>query len=52
MVQLYIKNPNSIILAVTPGNIDIATSEALKIAKQVDPTGILIKILKIYKYIT
>ena len=35
----YIKNPNSIILAVTPANQDLATSEALKFAKYVDPQG-------------
>jgi dynamin 1-like protein len=33
----YIKNPNSIILAVTPANQDFATSEALKLAREVDP---------------
>lgn len=35
----YIKNPNSIILAVTPANTDMATSESLKIARGVDPDG-------------
>ncbi|BHF73642.1 Dynamin-1-like protein [Sparganum proliferum] len=35
----YIGNPNGIILAVTPANIDMATSESLKLAKQVDPEG-------------
>jgi len=35
----YAGNPNSIILAVTPANIDIANSEALKIAREVDPEG-------------
>jgi dynamin 1-like protein len=33
----YISNPNSIILAISPANADIANSEALKIAKEVDP---------------
>ncbi|KAI0988095.1 hypothetical protein GJ496_011594 [Pomphorhynchus laevis] len=40
MVMHYIKNPNSIILAVSAANVDIATAEALQIAKIVDPDGI------------
>uniref|UniRef100_A0A915BHT0 dynamin GTPase n=1 Tax=Parascaris univalens TaxID=6257 RepID=A0A915BHT0_PARUN len=39
MIQSYISNPNSIILAVTPANQDFATSEPLKIAREVDPDG-------------
>lgn len=39
MCLKYISNPNSIILAVTAANTDIATSEALKLAKEVDPDG-------------
>jgi dynamin 1-like protein len=39
MILKYITNPNSIILAVTPANTDMATSEALKLAKSVDPDG-------------
>jgi dynamin 1-like protein len=39
LILQYISNPNSIILAVTPANIDLATSEALKLAKEVDPEG-------------
>ncbi|KAK9872910.1 hypothetical protein WA026_020263 [Henosepilachna vigintioctopunctata] len=35
----YIANPNSIILAVITANTDMATSESLAIAKQVDPDG-------------
>ncbi|KAL5013581.1 hypothetical protein ScPMuIL_007851 [Solemya velum] len=35
----YISNPNSIILAVTAANTDFATSEALKLAKEVDTDG-------------
>ncbi|KAG1653445.1 Dynamin-1-like protein [Nymphon striatum] len=35
----YISNPNCIILAVTAANTDLATSEALKLAKVVDPDG-------------
>ena len=39
MVLSYIKNPNSIILAVHAANTDLATSEALKLAREVDPPG-------------
>lgn len=39
LVLHYIRNPNSIILAVTPANTDMATSESIKIAKEVDPDG-------------
>jgi len=35
----FIQNPNSIILAVSPANMDMATSEALKIARDIDPDG-------------
>ncbi|CAB0035145.1 unnamed protein product [Trichogramma brassicae] len=35
----YICNPNSIILAVTTANTDMATSESLKLSKDVDPDG-------------
>ena len=41
MCMTYISNPNSIILALTAGNTDIATSEAIKFAKEVDPEGLL-----------
>lgn len=39
LIVKYIENPNSIILAVTSANTDMATSEALKLAKDVDPDG-------------
>lgn len=39
LLQKYIENPNSIILAVTSANTDIATSEALKFSKEIDPDG-------------
>jgi replication fork clamp-binding protein CrfC len=35
----FISKPNSIILAVSPANQDIANSDALKFAKEVDPEG-------------
>jgi len=39
LIISYIKNPNSIILAVSSANNDMATSESLKLAKDVDPDG-------------
>ncbi|XP_026491634.1 dynamin-1-like protein isoform X7 [Vanessa tameamea] len=39
LIIKYISNPNSIILAVTAANTDMATSEAIKMAKEVDPDG-------------
>ncbi|KAI8079797.1 Dynamin central region-domain-containing protein [Halteromyces radiatus] len=39
LVLDYISKPNSIILAVTPANTDLANSDSLKLARQVDPTG-------------
>uniref|UniRef100_A0A667W8C6 Dynamin-1-like protein n=1 Tax=Myripristis murdjan TaxID=586833 RepID=A0A667W8C6_9TELE len=39
LILKYICNPNSIILAVTAANTDMATSEALKVAREVDPDG-------------
>ena len=39
MILLYITNPNCIILAVHAANTDLATSESLKLAKEVDPSG-------------
>uniref|UniRef100_A0A7E4V250 dynamin GTPase n=1 Tax=Panagrellus redivivus TaxID=6233 RepID=A0A7E4V250_PANRE len=39
MIYSYISNPNSLILAVTPANQDFATSEPLKLAKEVDKEG-------------
>ena len=35
----YIANPNCIVLAVTPANSDIATSDAIQLARAVDPKG-------------
>ncbi|ORX43477.1 hypothetical protein DM01DRAFT_1340751 [Hesseltinella vesiculosa] len=39
LVLDYISKPNSIILAVTPANSDLANSDSLKLARQVDPEG-------------
>jgi len=39
LIYSFISNPNSLILAVTPATTDLATSEALKLARDVDPEG-------------
>ncbi|KAB2000526.1 hypothetical protein ES319_D12G238100v1 [Gossypium barbadense] len=39
MVRSYVEKPNCIILAITPANQDIATSDAMKLSREVDPTG-------------
>jgi dynamin 1-like protein len=40
MVRQFIENPNSIILAVSAANVDLANSDALNLAREVDPDGI------------
>jgi dynamin 1-like protein len=39
LISEFIAKPNSIILAVSPANVDIVNSEALKLARHVDPLG-------------
>ncbi|XP_059197106.1 dynamin 3a isoform X2 [Centropristis striata] len=39
MIMQYICKDNCLILAVTPANMDLANSDALKLAKDVDPQG-------------
>lgn len=39
LISEYIAKPNSIVLAVSPANVDIVNSEALKLARHVDPIG-------------
>lgn len=39
MILAFIKRPNAIVLAVHPANTDLATSDALQLAKRVDPSG-------------
>jgi len=36
---IHVLQPNCIILAISPANQDIATSDAIKLSKEVDPTG-------------
>lgn len=40
MIMAYISQENCIILAVSPANSDLATSDALQMARQADPTGL------------
>ncbi|XP_062395934.1 dynamin-2-like [Sardina pilchardus] len=40
IVLQFIRSENCLILAVTPANTDLANSDALKIAKEVDPQGL------------
>jgi len=40
MILAFIKRPNAIVLAVHPANTDLATSDALQLAKRVDASGI------------
>ena len=39
MILEYVRKENCLILAVSPANADLANSDALKIAKEVDPAG-------------
>lgn len=39
MVRAYIEKPNCLILAISPANQDLATSDAIKISREVDPKG-------------
>ncbi|TFK21843.1 dynamin protein dnm1 [Coprinopsis marcescibilis] len=39
LVLDYISKPNSVVLAVSAANVDLANSEALKLARSVDPQG-------------
>ncbi|KAJ3277129.1 vacuolar protein sorting-associated protein 1 [Terramyces sp. JEL0728] len=40
MIVKFISKPNAIILAVTPSNADIANSDGLKLAREIDPEGL------------
>lgn len=39
MIMQFISRESCLILAVTPANTDLANSDALKLAKDVDPQG-------------
>ena len=40
LIKPYVDNPNSLVLALSKANDDLANSEALKLAREVDPDGI------------
>ncbi|KAG5499090.1 hypothetical protein GH5_03792 [Leishmania sp. Ghana 2012 LV757] len=40
MVTRYVSPKNTIILAISPANTDLATSQSLRLAKQLDPEGV------------
>ncbi len=42
MIMQFITKETCLILAVTPANVDLATSDALMLAKSVDPDGQLV----------
>jgi len=42
MCTQYISKPNAIILAVTAANTDLANSDALRMAREVDPDGMMV----------
>ena len=50
MILTFLNRPNCLILAVTPANIDLANSDALKLAKEVDPKGIFLFFLVLLFY--
>ncbi|CAL5197887.1 unnamed protein product [Lathyrus oleraceus] len=39
LIHSYVDKPNCLILAITPANQDVATSDAVKVSRQVDPAG-------------
>src|SRR5688572_26633641 len=39
MVEGYMQNPRTVMLAIVPANVDLATQEILEMAKEVDPNG-------------
>lgn len=46
MILQFIKRESCLILAVTPANTDLANSDALKLAKEVDPQGMFSSLRK------
>ena len=51
MLMQFITKETCLILAVTPANTDLATSDALNLAKQVDPDGNYYIITMIFVYL-
>lgn len=50
MALHYISDPNSIILAVTPANADVANSQALQLAGRVDP-GVILAGIRLFYFV-
>ena len=50
MLMQFITKETCLILAVTPANTDLATSDALNLAKQVDPDGEFSTFLRLSLY--
>lgn len=51
MIMQFIKRESCLILAVTPANTDLANSDALKLAKEVDPQGKVSQEISFYCHI-
>jgi dynamin GTPase len=51
MLFEFISKENCLILAVSPANSDLANSDALKIAKEVDPQGLLFILSFVHSFI-
>ncbi|KAK7817898.1 hypothetical protein U0070_005541 [Myodes glareolus] len=47
MIMQFITRENCLVLAVTPANTDLANSDALKLAKEVDPQGFFCAVLAV-----
>jgi len=39
LVKDYVEKPNTIILAISPANVDLANSDSLRLARKIDPAG-------------
>lgn len=50
MLMQFVTKENCLLLAVSPANSDLANSDALKIAKEVDPQGVKYSLYSISVY--
>lgn len=50
MLMQFVTKENCLLLAVSPANSDLANSDALKIAKEVDPQGVKYSVQSISVY--
>lgn len=48
LLMFLFQQPNCLILAISPANQDIATSDAIKLAKEVDPTGLFFVVCYVF----